>query len=282
MSQFGRYPSNTSTLQQSPMQSPAPSSPMSSTMSGPNFSRPQSPTPKSANAKRQKFLRRLVKFRQMDFEYAFWQMLYLFISPQKVYRNFGYRKQTKDQWARDDPAFLVLVAFWLIVSSIGFAIVLKLHFVAFLKFLLWVVFVDYIGVGLLLASAFWWVANRYLIIQPPRGQDVEWGYCFDIHLNAFFPLLMILHLFQLPFLNAFIRNDYYGYLSCFVGNTLWLVAVGYYIYITFLGYNSLTFLKKTQLMLYPLTVVFIIYIISVIAGWNFSRALCNFYSFRVF
>ena len=28
----------------------------------------------------------------MDFEFAFWQMLYLFVAPQKVYRNFGYRK----------------------------------------------------------------------------------------------------------------------------------------------------------------------------------------------
>jgi len=38
----------------------------------------------SANAKRQKYLRRLFKFRQMDFEYAIWQMIYLFIAPQKV------------------------------------------------------------------------------------------------------------------------------------------------------------------------------------------------------
>lgn len=36
--------------------------------------------------------RRLVRFNQMDFEFALWQMLYLFISPQKVYRNFGYRR----------------------------------------------------------------------------------------------------------------------------------------------------------------------------------------------
>ena len=43
--------------------------------------------------------------------------------------------------------------------------------------------------------------------MPPRGQDVEWGYAFDIHLNAFFPLLMILHFFQLPFLNG--RFNYF-------------------------------------------------------------------------
>lgn len=32
----------------------------------------------------------------MDFEFALWQMIYLFIAPQKVYRNFGYRKGTID------------------------------------------------------------------------------------------------------------------------------------------------------------------------------------------
>ncbi|OWK10618.1 UNC50, partial [Cervus elaphus hippelaphus] len=55
----------------------------------------------TAGAKRYKYLRRLFRFRQMDFEFAAWQMLYLFTSPQRVYRNFHYRKQTKDQWARD-------------------------------------------------------------------------------------------------------------------------------------------------------------------------------------
>lgn len=67
----------------------------------------------TAGAKRYKYLRRLFHFRQMDFEFALWQMLYLFTSPQRVYRNFHYRKQTKDQWARDDPAFLVLLSIWL-------------------------------------------------------------------------------------------------------------------------------------------------------------------------
>jgi len=40
---------------------------------------------RTADAKRYKFLRRFVHFRHMDFEYALWQMLHLFISPQKVY-----------------------------------------------------------------------------------------------------------------------------------------------------------------------------------------------------
>ena len=72
----------------------------------------------------------------MDFEFAIWQMLYLFYKPQNVYRNFQYRKvkkynlekktflisliqETKAQFARDDPAFLVLLAALLIISTVS-------------------------------------------------------------------------------------------------------------------------------------------------------------------
>jgi hypothetical protein len=33
----------------------------------------------------------MVKVQQMDFEFAMWQTLYLFISPQKVFRDFQVR-----------------------------------------------------------------------------------------------------------------------------------------------------------------------------------------------
>ncbi|XP_033743502.1 protein unc-50 homolog [Pecten maximus] len=233
----------------------------------------------TASAKRQKYLKRLFKFRQMDFEYAFWQMVYLFVSPQKVYRNFQYRKYTKDQWARDDPAFLVLLSFWLVASSIGFALVLGLTFVGFIKFILWVVFVDCVGVGLLIATLFWFITNKYMILAPPRGQDVEWAYAFDVHLNAFFPLLMILHLFQLIFLVPLIYQDHF--IGLLIGNTFWLVAIFYYVYITFLGYSALPFLRNTRTLLFPLTGVVLLYILSLVIGWNFSRGLCNFYHYRV-
>lgn len=45
------------------------------------------------------------------------------------------------------------------------------------------------------------VTNRYLLKQPSRNFDVEWGYAFDVHLNAFYPLLVILHFLQLFFIN---------------------------------------------------------------------------------
>lgn len=93
----------------------------------------------TAGAKRYKYLRRLLHFRQMDFEFAVWQMLYLFTSPQRVYRNFHYRKQTKDQWARDDPAFLALLSIWLCGKSVHFGQVLMIaallaYFTCLIKF----------------------------------------------------------------------------------------------------------------------------------------------------
>lgn len=98
--------------------------------------------------------------------------------------------------------------------------------------------------------------------RQSRDYDVEWGYAFDVHLNAFYPLLVILHFIQLFFINrkylflkcsqcsycvkrlticiffladVILTDTFIGYL---VGNTLWLIAVGYYIYVTFLGYSG--------------------------------------------
>lgn len=233
----------------------------------------------TAVAKRSKFLRRLFYFKHMDFEFALWQMFNLFVSPQKVYRNFQYRKQTKNQFARDDPAFLVLLGFWLIVSSIGFAVVLKLQFLSFLKFLLWVIFIDCIAVGIFISTCLWFVSNRYLRKPACKDQDVEWAYSFDVHLNAFFPLLIILHIFQLFFYHILISQDWF--VSRFVGNTFWLIALGYYLYITFLGYSALPILENTQVLLYPLLVLFLMYLIFLVIGYNICLHVMNFYEYRV-
>jgi len=97
-----------------------------------------------------------------------------------------------------------------------------------------VVFVDCIFVGIIIASFFWAVTNRYLRTNSLEP-DIEWGYAFDVHLNAFFPPLMLLHFIQLFFYNWLISQTWF--ISRFLGNTFWLLAMGYYVYITFLGYN---------------------------------------------
>ncbi|MFH4979108.1 hypothetical protein AB6A40_005817 [Gnathostoma spinigerum] len=230
----------------------------------------------TAGAKLNRYLRRLVRFRQMDFEFAVWQMIYLLVQPQRVYRNFIYRKRTKDQWARDDPAFLVLLAFSLLITSVLFAFVMRLTFVGFLSFLAWVVFVDCIGVGLLVATILWFISNTFL--RKVDDQDVEWGYCFDVHLNAFFPMLILLHVLMPVAYHPLI--GYEMFLSRFFGNTLWFIAIIYYIYITFLGYTALPILKRTHIFLYPITFIFIVYVATVTAGWNISVTAMHFYVFR--
>ncbi|XP_026474069.1 protein unc-50 homolog [Ctenocephalides felis] len=251
-----------------------------------SYSRSTSPLPApinhrhdcmSAFSKIHRYVRRLFKFQQMDFEFAVWQMVYLFIAPQKVYRNFNYRKQTKSQFARDDPAFLVLFTGMLCVTSLGFGWVFNLQFSQTLYFLLYVIFVDCIFMGVLVATMFWFVTNRYLRINP--NADVEWGYAFDVHLNAFVPPLIILHFLQLFFYYGVISHDLF--ISRLIGNSFWMMAVSYYIYITFLGYSCIPELRHLRLLLAPLPALFVVYLISLAVGWNVSETLINFYLGRV-
>ena len=64
---------------------------------------PLSEAPRSATAS--EFLRRVLRFQHMDFEYTVWQMLYLCVNPTRIYRTTTYHSRTKHQWARDEAHF---------------------------------------------------------------------------------------------------------------------------------------------------------------------------------
>lgn len=216
----------------------------------------------------------------MDFEFAAWQMVYLFTAPQKVFKNSVYRKQTKNQYARDDPAFLVILAACIIISAAGLSIVLHLDFFSFIKFTFWLVFVDCIFIGAVVATIAWILTNKFKLRKDVlSSEDVEWGFAFDVHLNAFFPPLIILHIFQLLFFSYFISQDWF--MARLFGNTLWFVAAIYYCYITYLGYRSLPYLKDTQFILYGLVPALLVYVISILAGINLLKMMMNFYEYRV-
>lgn len=180
----------------------------------------------------------------------------------------------------------------------AFAWVLALSFWQSISFVFYVVFVDCIFAGIVVASFLWIVTNRYLrssSLEP----DIEWGYAFDVHLNAFFPPLMLLHFVQLFFYNWFISQPWF--VARFFGNTFWLVALCYYIYISFLGYNckfihkliiciiimylslsGIPHLKNTRLILIPLPIICLFYMITLIIGWNVTESFINFYKYRVY
>lgn len=68
-------------------------------------------------------------------------------------------------------------------------------------FLLYVVFVDFLLVGAVMATIMWLGVNRFFRANQHEA-DVEWAYCFDIHMNAFFPPSLLLHFFQMFFYNG--------------------------------------------------------------------------------
>ncbi|KJE97468.1 hypothetical protein CAOG_07323 [Capsaspora owczarzaki ATCC 30864] len=231
-----------------------------------------------AATRRHKFIRRLLNFRQMDFQFALSQVADLCFRPKEAYRNIYYHRQTKNQWARDDPAFMVVLITVILISAICFSLRFSLGVGGFFKFFLWSVFVDFLGTGLVIATCCWAFTNRFMRTHTLHGveQSVEWAYAFDVHCNAFLPLLLILHVLQLVLLTPFIMNtpDFFSALVC---NTLWLVALTYYTYITYLGYAALPFLERTVYFLYPVALSFISYIISLLIGWNITRSVFRFY-----
>lgn len=247
------------------IQSPTPSESGSilsaySYRSGRNLPRPATSSMcNSATYKTAKYFRRLVKFNQMDFQYALWQMLYLFVAPQKVFRNSGYRKETKMQFARDDPAFLVLLvaslcckcnfilnfdpishSYFVSVTSFGFTFLFHLGFFQTVYFILYVVVVDFLLASLISASIMWILSNKFM--RESTTENVEWGYSFDVHINAQFPPLIILHFVMLIFYKVLFSQEWF--VARLLGNTLWMLAIGYYTYITFLGYNSKAVMNK--------------------------------------
>ncbi|ENN72200.1 hypothetical protein D910_07858 [Dendroctonus ponderosae] len=235
----------------------------------------------SAYHKIHRYFRRLFKFEQMDFQFALWQMFYLLAAPQKLTKVFRARKNFKSQYARDDPAFLILFAGALCLTSIGFALTLDYSFLQFTKFLVIEIFIDCIGIGVVIATALWYITNKFL---KPKNmpQDVEWGFAFDIHLNAFFPPLILLHFFLLIFYNLFMQESGTSQpFAVFYGNAFWLAAAVYYVYITFLGYNSMQILKHINLFLIPIPTLICIYLLTLFRGINISISVFDMYRQRI-
>ncbi|MCO5577605.1 hypothetical protein L7F22_031436 [Adiantum nelumboides] len=220
-----------------------------------------------------------VEWRQMDIEYTFWQMLHLCTSPKVVYQHTKYHKQTKNQWARDDPAFTVICSLLLAVAASAYCSAYG-HSVAHACLtIISAVCFHFLLTGFLLATLCWALANNYLL-EDTAGhshaveQRVEWLYAFDIHCNSYFPLfvsLYVVHYFLSPLLVG------HGVVPAIFSNLLFMVALSYYHYLNFLGYDVLPFLDKTTFLLAPIVIIILVFPFSVLAGFNPSRFALSFY-----
>jgi len=173
-----------------------------------------------------------------DFELAAWQLAHLCLAPRRVYRNVYLSKQTKNTWARDDPAILLLLSACLAVAGTAWAIVYSYDVMGVLRLAFLMVFRDFILSGLIIASLLRLLANWTFIEPSSRTSPtdrVEWAYAFDVHINSFFPFFLTLYVAQLP-LYAVVTRD--NWLCLLAGNTLYLAGFSQYVYGTYLGLNG--------------------------------------------
>lgn len=273
------------------------------------------------------YLTRLIDISQMDLQSALDQMLSLLScgnpissllstisssSPgssshhhqatQKVYKLAYYRKQTKNHWARDDPAFVAVQILLLAISSLAYCIAFRIDgiFTNTLTFGFHSIVVNYLGVGLLMASIGRAVANAHLLTLASSGttaagsnataspapssslhvrQTVEFMYAFDIHCNAFFPLFVMLYGVQFFLLPIVLGRNFMAFL---ISNVLYGIAFGWYFYVTHLGYRALPFLSNTEIFLFPIAGVLFLFILNLVGypfgfGWNASRIMAHLY-----
>ncbi|RDW87179.1 unc-50 family protein [Aspergillus mulundensis] len=251
---------------------------------------------------------RMLKFPQMDFEMAIWEMTSLMIAPKKVFKSIYYHVRLtlpillgspanenynrNNTWHRPDPSFAYLLSFFLLLTALAWGLAYAPSFGSTMRLFFFFVVVHFIGSSLLVSTIGYFVIGRLfgpngaaasitglrirgrrrgaaqgLFTQPGEKDQLEFGYCFDVSNRAFFPLY--LHLYVVQFLVLpFLTHSPSNFLAAFLGNTLYLSAVTYYTYISFLGYNALPFLHNTELLLLPILVFAILWLVSLIAGWG--------------
>lgn len=275
---------------------------------------------------------------QLDFQQAFFTMRYLLVlDPANAFKMNRRVMQTKGHFYRDDPAFLVLFAWIIICTSLGYFIAFEFEismisntiyngignffyitFFAigrFIRFGLWMVCVDFLICGIIMSTIGYIVGNKYLRADsrsrgastldlrnntttqsnsiPPRSsrmiknfeeldselddlsyddidenpihlqypERLEWLYCFDIHLNAFFGFYSIIYIAQFLLLPILLRDNFF---SLIIGNTLYALGFANYFFITFFGYQEIKFLTKTEVFITPIAFIVLVWIFSLI------------------
>ncbi|RMZ82182.1 hypothetical protein DV738_g1911, partial [Chaetothyriales sp. CBS 135597] len=242
------------------------------------------PDSRRAEIGRPRFLKRLLKFPQMDFEMAVWEMTQLLIAPKKVFKSIYYNKQTRKTWHRPDPSFTYLLSFFLLLTSFAWSLAYARSFSSVVKLALIFVFVHFLAGSLVVSAIGYFVVGRLLgpgvaglpgrrrqqgLFGTPGGasgaETLEFGYCFDVSIRAFFPPYVLLYIVQYILMPAINHSNR---VSIFFANLLYLAAGIYWSLIIFLGYNELHFLHHTQLLLVPIIAWFVIWLVCTIVGIN--------------
>lgn len=221
-----------------------------------------------------RYVRLLLQPPTLDFETAIWEMIHAVIAPRKAFKSMYYRQQTKQQWARDDPSFVVLLTFLLVLAAVAWGLAYTPSFGGIFKLILYMVVVDFLAVGIVVSTVMWLVATKFMM-RPnlPPGTSLEWAYSFDVHCNAFLTIYVLLYVVQFILLPVIDRSNW---LSMFVGNTLYCAALGQYFVVSFIGYSYVPFLQRTNILMAPIVAIAVIYFLSLF-GFSIPRYMLSNY-----
>jgi len=209
------------------------------------------------------YIQRAFHLSQMDVEYAAATVAYLLYSPSKVYKLTQLHHEIKGHYARDDPAFVLILCAFISLTSVAYGLALGSNpgLGAVVRHMLYGI-IGFFVVGALAASLTWSVANRYFIVRHAHSavaQRVEWLYAFDTHCNAFIPWFFLIGVVQYLLLPLLLAP---GTVACFAANTLYVIGAALYVYVTFLGFVHLPFLSrdKVAVLLSPCAVIFMLWV----------------------
>lgn len=192
--------------------------------------------------------------------------------------------EMRNSWHRPDPAFTYLLSFFLLLTSFAWSLAYTPHVTSVIKLAFMFIFVHFLLGSVLLSTAFYFLVGRLLgpgvaglpgrrrqaglFGSSSSGEALEFGYCFDVTTRAFFPPYVLLYIVQYVLMPVI---DHKNRASVFLANALYLAAGIYWSLITFLGFNSLTFLHHTQLLLVPVGLWVVGWLGCTIAGVNLER-----------
>lgn len=214
------------------------------------------------------FVRRAMQLDQMELDSALSQMYSLCVNPSLVNKMSRARKATKNRFYRDDPAFLVLQVFFIIVSSIAVGCTFGPNFQQVAEHVVLDVVWFFIW-ALIITSGTWWLVNKWLLDEAYIAEihrEVDWRYSLDVHCNGYFFYFMWTKLICFIFLPITLN-------FAFLGNAVYLFGVAGYFYNVFLGYLELPMLAHQQRLIYPIPVVAVFtFLATTVFGWSWPRS----------
>jgi hypothetical protein len=171
-----------------------------------------------------RILKRALKFPSMDFETAVWEMSSLLLHPKKVFKAITYHHATKKRYHQADPSFTYLLSFFLLLTSIAWGLAYADGFGKTLEIMVVFVFGHFIGTSLVVSTVAYFLVGRFLgpgvkglpgrrrqqglFVQPGEEEQLEFGYCFDVAIRAFFPVWVFLYVVQF-LLMPVVAKDYW-------------------------------------------------------------------------